>query len=705
MKHTVLILFGLLFAIGAMLSSHADAQQGQIELHPGMTIMPNPSAYLSDWQSNPQTVTVNLALMQTFAQPVKLMAQVTLDGQPVARTNFAKMRMITLHQGINSFNALDLVPYSAIDFVGGTDQSVKRTGRLPEGNYQLCVWFADAETGSPIAGSACNGFNIIDVNPPTLVWPANGAIYVQPELTSLNLTNSQPITLPALAQMDNNAINNLKVFDLSVNGNQYIYAQLPHISVTQPSDGSILTGATTITGTASDPDLTGYHFELVRRPLPDNTGVSTLNFQWLPPMPLTAAGVTYDLKIFPVFIGQNAEEAISIATPIFEQNNISGTTLDANFLARQHYIDFLTRENEGTTFYWSVRATDDKGNSIGKNNGWAEPRLITFGESETAPPANGSIINSFFDIFVTLDVPNNASNACTEHEPCGYHYKERLRKMFGPWKLTKSYSQYANTYTRIIYGVYRVFTCSLYKGHSGPHHGGAVTVYVKEGEEKTTEAPPGPANGPTTGIEPPQYLPDDPAKKDQMDKKDMDKIPTKDEADKKEQDEKKQDGGKNNGSDNNGGKDSGSTGNDNSGTGTGTPNGGKKPDDGKKDDGGTVKPDDKKVDHEPCPYKEHKLLRTVAGSWRKVNTVVKHATYRKTTVAWVEVTWQRDIWNVYRDAECTLEKGHAGPHQCVSHEVYEKWCTFTETRTYGPGEPQTAPTNGPGDDLPQEDPK
>jgi hypothetical protein len=407
-------------------------------------------------------------------------------------------------------------------------------------------------------------------------------------------------------------------------------------------------------------------------------------------MPAPLSSVTYKLKIFPVLTGQQAGEAINIATPVFEQNNISGTTFDGNFFARQHYLDFLSHESEGTTYYWSVRATDEKGIAIGKNNGWAEPRLIAFGENEPIPPTFGTTVNSFFDIFIALDIAHNNEKVCITPEPCGKHAKFFDTK-FGPWRIGKSYSQYYNVWVRNVYKLYRVIDCGLEKGHAGPHHGSSTVVYVLDHVDENKDyhglTPPPPT--------PPASMDDEPPKKDQMSKEDIAKI---------DDDNKSNDKGTDGNNGGNVGQDNGGD-NTNSGTsGTGNTNGGKKPDDGKKDSGGVV-PGGVKVEHVPCPYHEDSLLRTVAGSWRKVSTTVKHVTYRKTTVAWVEVTWKRDIWNVYRDVKCTLEKGHAGPHQCVSQEVYVKWCTFTVTKTYGPGEPQTAPTDGPGDDIPQEDPK
>ncbi|MDP4221626.1 MAG: hypothetical protein Q8896_14415, partial [Bacteroidota bacterium] len=171
MKHTVLLLIILLLGFG----SFAEAQTGQIVLHPGITMIPNPSPFIADWQSNPITITLTVPMTEQCNFPVKLMAEATLNGETVARTNPSKMEITTFHFGTNTFNARDIVPIKAIEFPSGIDGTYKRLGRLPEGNYSLCVWFIDATTGRVIPGSVCNPFTIQGINPPVLVAPANGA--------------------------------------------------------------------------------------------------------------------------------------------------------------------------------------------------------------------------------------------------------------------------------------------------------------------------------------------------------------------------------------------------------------------------------------------------------------------------------------------------------------------------------------------------
>lgn len=828
MKHAFIFIQRLFIFASLLVAFGAYAQTPNITAQ--LVISPNPSPYLSDWQSHREMVMFTAMLTQPMNQPVKLMAQVSLNGQIVARTKPEKMPMLTLHQGQNLFYADRIIPFDAVSFTGNIDGISQRLGRLPEGNYDICVWFIDAERGTPIGASSCATFSIRDVNPPTLITPADGAqmkVSSNGTETTKNktITNAQPVTLAQLAAMDTKSLSDLKAFTLVSGNDKYMYTLAPksaqesqNLSCVQYRESdynfyyryemkdAMVSSYSKVKGHVDELEIDSY----------------SLNFSWLPPMPVPNTPVQYKLRIARVLAGQSAVGALTTATPIIEKSvntpfyavtylsdeyfklgetgvhgSLGGVQtplgkdallLEAtndDFFVRQHYIDFLSRTAETFTYAWSVQAQDAKGNPIGKNNGWSEARLFDVVRQPKIQEPGGRRQNSLLDIYCDdaptpkIDSPKTVGGTTTttnEKKPCGYTFKEKKQKIFGPWKLFKSHSQYANTYKRTIYRVYRIFTCSLWEGHGGPHHGTAVNVYVKEGEEKTTQADK-PADGPTTGIEPPQYLPDDPAKKDQRDSSAVDSIPTREEADKAEKEagaktvpieivglDLKSSSASNTNIALNGGrcpytfkklirkffttcKD-----------GYKTlyyeyevfqclmPKGHSGPHEGtsktvyvsygsvscNNDDGGNiptapeppkdkvVKPEDlAKVPTEeeagkppavvvvvkpvPCPFVEKKLLRTVVGPWKKVSTTVRHIAWRKTVVAWVDVVWARDIFNVFSVSHCTLLKGHGGAHKMgPAVEEKEKYGTITEKVTYGPGEAQVPPHPHSTDSLPEE---
>ncbi|MDP4220525.1 MAG: hypothetical protein Q8896_08815, partial [Bacteroidota bacterium] len=547
----------------------------------------------------------------------------------------------------------------------------KRLGRLPEGNYSLCVWFIDATTGRVIPGSVCNPFTIQGINPPLLLAPASGANWSEYFSHSsdkglsgwcLNFSENPPQheTIADLVKLPFTSLP--PVLDFGETNRHILYASDLH----------------PISRIQSGPNVEQYvRYHWMNSQIgTSQASQAGLNFQWTPPMPSAPSGVQYDLRIVPVLPGQTAQQALLTATPVFEKDGISATIYDGTDLIRQHYFDFSSRNTDN--FAWSVEAHDAGGHAIGANNGWAVPNIFTIGKNDTPPYTSGISTESFFDVFDRIDSPNVSGATSTEHEPCPYTYRFYKRNLV---------TECVNGW-RKVYQVWGVFTCSLWKGHSGPHHGTVMDVYVYLGA--------GSCNDDEKG-EP------EPPKEKIIKEKDLHKIPTREEADKKEADEKKKDGGKDSGGDSGGDHGSGKTpGGDTGGSG----NNGTDPGPG----GGLVPGAGGPAVKEQCPEVKLTTLRTVIGSWRKVSTEVKHAAYRKTVVAWAIVTWQRDIWNVILVQHCTLEKGHGGPHQWdAGHIEWQKYGSIKEEVTYGVGEAQTEPKNhwsdgpntGPHEDPPR----
>jgi hypothetical protein len=884
MKHTALYLkIMLIMSIFAV----AGVQAQQVEINSQLIMPPNPSANLSDWQSNPQTVILNTMVAGNYPRPVKLMASCSLNGQIVARTKFDMMKPITLHQGMNTFNAIDLVPYSAVEFTGNIDQSAKRTGKLPEGQYQFCIAFVDAETNTPIPGSACNPFGVQNVNPPTLVSPANGTQFLtnNTQTTRVLPVRLTSMTINELGRVDGKTIGDLQGFNLISGNTQTPYVQLSdNIGDQSPLECGVNQRVIYFTSPSTSNNSLNAQ------------SLNTLNFQWLPPVPMTPAPIQYHLRIVPVYPGQTVEQALQIGTSLFEKDGITGLSFIPQELNAEMFERF---KNQGMSFTWSVQAHDMNGNGIGVNNGWAIPS--TFFIDDLPPFINNKVINDFFDIFCDVDIPP---------VPCGKH-ATFVELKFGPWREGKgSTSNIYVNWERNVYKVYRIIDCGLEKGHSGPHHGSSYLVYVLDHVDKSKQG--GTTPPPST---PPASMDDEPAKKDQISKGDLQKILDNDKPSTGDTGGTGTDNGQNSGT----GSTSGNNGGNN-GTGAKVDSGGKngttngtqtdkepcgykwrflkdkfktkcyfsfKPTkgnyqdiyevwalvtcslekghggnhegtvDGKvyvkvatipcgdstgadlpvhsapmsssvitKDslekipdtphnsysggvgtsktdttkskklcgvskaikvndyytecvDGycqhiqewvlalcilpeghsgphyflddilewytsekvpcdsakghatGPIPPKDqtfpknamdtvKTIDQAkavakdlglvlkvPCPEIKKTLLRTIVGSWKKGATVIRHATYRKTTMAWADVTWIRDIWNVYLVQHCTLEKDHAGPHVWdAGHEEWQKYGTITDKVTYGVGEPQTEPTTHWSDakDVPHEDP-
>lgn len=609
----------------------------------------HPPSHLSDWSSQRQTVMLNVTVAETFIQPVKLSAQVSLNGQLVAKTKPENMPMLSLHQGVNSFVGADIIPLQAVSFFGGIDQATQRSGMLPAGNYELCVGFINAETGAPLSNTDCKPFTIQITEPPVLISPANGMVFakktlVSGEQTILEFNVLQRITINELAKLDTKSLGELKAFDLVSGNNHNIYhidpkitdkdsaeaMQIPiQMNVTAPNQGGNNFGSRLMEEEGifyrfrmQDALVSGYSRSNDAHERP--TENISFNFSWLPPMPAPAATpVQYKLRIVEVLPGQSSATAFNGAIPMIEKT-VSAPFYKVEYLSDEYWKLCSRIHSQATQFAWGVQATDAIGNAVGKNNGWSEVRrfdiaddpdfdLLRITKDSTTQKAGNSTITIFTNV---------------KAEPCPYKYKYKIRSFFTPC---------VNGH-QDLYEEWGIFNCSLLKGHSGPHHGTVTHVFVTYGGRNCDGD-----GGPTEPAPPKESI---------IKGSDLAKIPTMAEAD-------------------------------------------------KADAGVAVA-----VAKVPCPYEERTLLRTVAGSWKRGTTTVRHVTYHGTTVAWADVVWTRDIWNVFSVKHCTLEKGHAGPHVLgPAKEEFVKYGTITEKVTYGTGVPQVPPKPHFTDSLPQEDPK
>ncbi len=645
MKHTTTYLFLLVLCLSIFFRTNAQAQTGMnANITPTVIVSPNPSPYLSDWQSSPQTILISVKLDQPLNQSVKLLAQLSLNGQLVASTNFQKMPTMTLHQGMNTFNAAQLIPYQAVDIASGARQTSERTGRLQEGSYQLCVWFANAETSAMLGAKTCNAISIRDIQPPVLLSPSDGAMLSsQLTLTKVKLNTTKQFTLSQLVALDKNELGNLSSFEIISNNNYFTCARPDLTRVNSgATNSSIIQPSSTINSNnyarlMEEEGIFYYRYEMkevmvssVAKTAPAEENPS---FTWLPPMPPPPVPVTYRIRIVAVYPNQTGQQVIATATPILEKAGLTSTIFhdEENMLG----LRVLAKQTPNIRFAWAVQAIDLQGIALGTNNGWSEVRMFDIAgdpdfdlvrikkdtTKKVQPRSEG-----FFDVFTTVDSPK-------VKEPCPYKYRVFKRKFYTP----------CVNGMKSKYEVWGVFTCSLWKGHGGPHHGTLDEYFVLIGSVGCDPQDDNNGRIPTEPVPPSGRI----IKRDSLEK-----IPTREEADKAEAKDLK------------------------------------------------IAPPVK------CPQTEKKLLRTVAGSWKKIKTEVVSLSVGTGTYAKVHVTWQRTIWNVSHVSHCVLLKGHAGAHKMdAGSDIYEKAFAITITTEYGEGESQTPPAKAPGDELPQEDPK
>ncbi len=155
--------------LGALPLAHAQGLQVQL------SVSPHPSMRLSDWQSRREIATVSVTNTTTKSMTARLVATLELNGSTVASTRTESMPVLDLPPGRSSFYGGDMFPANAIVFSGDAKTSTLRTGMLPEGTYELCVYLVSAETREIISTRECHGFFLTSYSLPQLLQPANAA--------------------------------------------------------------------------------------------------------------------------------------------------------------------------------------------------------------------------------------------------------------------------------------------------------------------------------------------------------------------------------------------------------------------------------------------------------------------------------------------------------------------------------------------------
>jgi hypothetical protein len=91
-----------------------------------------------------------------------------------------------------------------------------------------------------------------------------------------------------------------------------------------------------------------------------------------------------------------------------------------------------------------------------------------------------------------------------------------------------------------------------------------------------------------------------------------------------------------------------------------------------------------------CNYSSKKPLRTVASSWKQLETktTTPPATGKKAAegMTSLTITWARNIYQEWEILNCWLPRGHKEPHEGSVEIVYSQLNTITEEKIYTPGD-------------------
>ena len=138
-----------------------------------LNVQANPTATLSDWANQNAIVNFIVTNADTTRSVIFKTEILLLDGTVIATTDVTKATAVTLTRGTRVFFSKDVMPLEIMQFAGQYKTILQRTGKLPAGNYQLSVQLLQPATYAPIVAAKAKSFNVVALQLPILVMPAN----------------------------------------------------------------------------------------------------------------------------------------------------------------------------------------------------------------------------------------------------------------------------------------------------------------------------------------------------------------------------------------------------------------------------------------------------------------------------------------------------------------------------------------------------
>ena len=356
---------------------------------------PNPSPYLSDWQSDPTLASLEIMNSSDKPDVIIVHGKAYQEGNLVFQGNSGRLLV----------EADDMIQIDPTDFPDWITESVNqnlkdkisRTGMLPEGDYEACAEVVNL-WGDILITNICAYFTISHPEPPELIYPVDHEMVFDP----------YPIFqwIPPQVPPTQNLVNVFRLVEL-LDGQLpeiAIEANYPHYenfnvfdsNLEYPLDGLNLEPGKSYVWQVQALDFQG-------RPATKNNGYSELGiftmssdilaesppvelispeddalvmsarpiFEWLEPQATIEGLVYYTLRLVPVQNGQTPEQAMLQNQPLFENS----ATLTDPFLDYPAWADPLI---SGTQYAWQVTARDHYGYPVTQNEGKSEIRTFTF---------------------------------------------------------------------------------------------------------------------------------------------------------------------------------------------------------------------------------------------------------------------------------------------------------------------------------------
>ncbi len=138
-----------------------------------LVVVPQPPGTLINWGTKELTYLISTqpgAPGRNFIVKAELKES---NGTVVATTNLAKARVRTMGPATLILYAADVIPLEVMVFTGKYKSSLERSGKLPAGNYELCLQLVTPIDFLPVSEVRCRNFTLAAFQLPIPVMPAN----------------------------------------------------------------------------------------------------------------------------------------------------------------------------------------------------------------------------------------------------------------------------------------------------------------------------------------------------------------------------------------------------------------------------------------------------------------------------------------------------------------------------------------------------
>lgn len=147
------------------------------QINTTLTVQSQPPANLSEWSIRNMILNYVVDYGRPDPQQVLFKTEIKLlDGTIVAATDLQRVSTVLLNRGVSIFYSKDVMPLEYMVFSGQFKNSIAKTGKLPAGQYQICVSILQSGTFQVLAAERCRIFNLYGVQLPFLMMPVNQSI-------------------------------------------------------------------------------------------------------------------------------------------------------------------------------------------------------------------------------------------------------------------------------------------------------------------------------------------------------------------------------------------------------------------------------------------------------------------------------------------------------------------------------------------------